>query len=426
MMRNRLFGKPIIMLLLGLMLMGCMNQGILNTIEVGNSIPLPSSSTVTGSNGVPVFISSTLVNAKYLGGSTHNSVARYMDGQSNVYVPGQSGKRATFYNFGFWEGDDIQLPLVEIDSMWHNNDYMDSIKNASKKWLAEYSLYYLADGTAYSECRYKLRINAPLNLFYYCYSEIVFIGSIDISTLAKAEVTTTTIPNTTTISTTTTTTIQNADTSSIADTSETGRLFFNTDPGEYSSASYAGGTLYHWIWTSVDKRDEIGIVLLSKGYELTYTSPENAAGTGPGWCATRIEMNTVSSPRYYSVEYFDGNGKCWWKNYTLASSSATVGNSSITTQADSSLIIATAIKNGEIVATGSRGDYIVKVQSSDKLLLIAKSTKTAMFLSIGPFQYVTPGYILINVVPLYSQYRVLDPDVAVYNGQMYAVEVQFR
>jgi hypothetical protein len=100
--------------------------------------------------------------------------------------------------------------------------------------------------------------------------------------------------------------------------------FFGIIPDGYSSGNLAGGILYHWTWDSVDKTNELGEILVQKGYHLTYTSPENTAAMS--WYGTRVEMNTISSPRYYSVEYFDGNGNCWWKNYSEDSEQTTFGH----------------------------------------------------------------------------------------------------
>ena len=247
--------------------------------------------TSTNANGIPLFISSTLVNPTYLGGSSRSTTtARYLDGQQVVGIRDHPEVTATFYNFGFWEGDEIELPQVNIRSKWHNNDYESNIRNATKKWIAEYSLYYLADGTAYCDCRYKLRVNAPLNGIYYCYSEVTYIGSIDISTLLQTS-STTTIPT----------------------------------PTVYSSGA-----------------------------------------------------------------------------------------------------IATALKDGQIVGIGPRGDYIVKVRESESLLTIASRPKDSMFVSIDPFAYIEDDYILINVAPFYSEYRVLDPSINTCDGNnYYAVCVRF-
>jgi hypothetical protein len=245
-------------------------------------------------DGVPSFISSTLVNATYLGGISRSKTARYIDGQEGVHVPGQLGVTGTFYNFGFWEGDDIQLPQEKIDSMWHNNDYSTNILYATKKWIAEYSLYYLPDGTAYSECRYKLRVKAPLNGIYYCYSEIIYIGSIDIATF-----------------------LQNSPTTSTS-------LDFNNPP-VYSSG-----------------------------------------------------------------------------------------------------IIGTTIKDGKIVGIGSTGDFIVKVKENNYLLAMASRPKDSMFVSIDPFPFIEDEYILVNVVPQFAEYRILDPNIkAPENGKYYSVCIHF-
>ena len=247
------------------------------------------SNTDTNADGIPQFVSSTLVNASYIGGSSRSTSTRYIDGQQNVPVRGHPELAATFYNFGFWEGDEIELPQENIRSCWHNNAYESSIRNASKKWIAEYSLFYLPNGTAYCECRYKLRVNAPLNGIYYCYSEVTYIGSVDISTLLQ-----------------------------------TSPMPVNTIPTSFSS--------------------------------------------GP---------------------------------------------------------VADAIKDGQKVATGSEGDFIVKVKETGRLLAIARGLKNSMFVSVDPFQYVESGYMLINVVPKFSEYRVLDPSITQFNGKYYSVVVPF-
>jgi hypothetical protein len=268
----------LIFIMFGTALTGCSNSFI------------PKTS--VNEDGIPLFISSTLTNASYLGGSNHGKTARYLDGQQVVGIRDHPEVTATFYNFGFWEGDEIELPQENIRSMWHNNDYESNIRNATKKWIAEYSLYYLADGTAYCDCRYKLRVNAPLNGIYYCYSEVTYIGSIDISTLLEAHTTSTT-----------------------------------------------------------------------------------PTGAKP--------------------------------------------------PANSSEAIATAIKDGQIVDTGSRGDYIVKVRKTDTLSTIGNSIKDSMFVSVNPFPYIEDGYMLINVVPEYSEYRVLDPNILAFDNNYYSVVVHF-
>jgi hypothetical protein len=249
------------------------------------------SNTDTNADGIPHFVSSTLVNASYIGGSSRSTSARYIDGQENVYVPGQNGVTATFYNFGFWEGDEIELPQENIDSMWHNNDYASSIMYATKKWVAEYSLYYLKNGTAYCECRYKLRRDAPLNGIWYCYSEIIYVGSVDISTLLSAS---------------------------------------PPPPIDPATISFSTG------------------------------------------------------------------------------------------------IIADALKGGQKAASGSEGDFIVKVRETDELLKIAARIKDSMFVSVDPFQYIENGYMLINVVPKFSEYRILDPSITQCDGSYYSVMVPFR
>jgi hypothetical protein len=90
--------------------------------------------------------------------------------------------------------------------------------------------------------------------------------------------------------------------------------FFGVTPDGYLSGNYSGGILYHWTWDSVDKIDELGDILVQKGYHLTYTSSQDSGAMD--WHGTRVEMNTISSPRYYSVEYFDGEGNYWWRDYS--------------------------------------------------------------------------------------------------------------
>jgi hypothetical protein len=105
-------------------------------------------------------------------------------------------------------------------------------------------------------------------------------------------------------------------------------------------------------------------------------------------------------------------------------SNSSGGNSGQFSMEDS-LAVKEAVETGVQVATGSRGDYIVKVPSTPKLREISKREKTAMFLSTSPFAYVQNGYILINVVTEYGQYRILDADIQTYNNGLYAVEVYF-
>jgi hypothetical protein len=78
-----------------------------------------------------------------------------------------------------------------------------------------------------------------------------------------------------------------------------------------------------------------------------------------------------------------------------------------------------------MAATGSRGDYIVKVPSTPELVQIANGNKTALFLSVDPFGFIEEGYILINVVPQFNEYRILGTDIMSYNGTYYAVEIPF-
>jgi uncharacterized repeat protein (TIGR02543 family) len=93
----------------------------------------------------------------------------------------------------------------------------------------------------------------------------------------------------------------------------TEKNFFGIIPDGYTSANVAGGVLYHWTWNSTDKTIELGNSLIQKGYSLTSSSSMSNAMT---WHGTRVEMNTISSPRYYSVEYFDGTGNMQWANYS--------------------------------------------------------------------------------------------------------------
>lgn len=84
-------------------------------------------------------------------------------------------------------------------------------------------------------------------------------------------------------------------------------------------------------------------------------------------------------------------------------------------------IIGEAIKDGIIVAKGPSGDFIVKVEETDLLATISRIAKDSMFVSIGPFSYIEKGYVLINVVPQYNEFRVLDVDIKSFNGQYYSI-----
>jgi hypothetical protein len=97
------------------------------------------------------------------------------------------------------------------------------------------------------------------------------------------------------------------------DDSETQENFFGIMPDEYTYGEYKGGVLYHWMWNSVDMSKELGDVLIQKGYLLAYEPPKRTGGMK--WHGTRVEMNSSSAPRYYSVQYFDGNGNFRIKHY---------------------------------------------------------------------------------------------------------------
>lgn len=209
------------------------------------------------------------------------------------------------------------------------------------------------------------------------------------------------------------------------DTSETGYLFFGIAPDEFLDGHdnpYAGGYLYHWYWNSEDKIEELGSVLIGKGY--LFSSSQNFNGNAILWHGTRVEMNTVTSPRCYSVEYFDGNGNMTLKTYIKAESTEN-GTGGDTDKTSYSAVISNALKTGTTVAAGPRGDYIVKVPSTPELVQIANGYKTAMFVSVSPFDFIEEGYILINVVPEFSQYRILGTDITSYTGAYYAVEIPF-
>lgn len=196
--------------------------------------------------------------------------------------------------------------------------------------------------------------------------------------------------------------------------------FFGIDPDNYTFASYAGGTLYHWTWDNKNKYNTLCEILLDKGYRQTSEWNSNNAVS---WCGTRVEMNTLNYG-YYHVEYFDGNGNMLSKAFSKPkeTNAAVPNDNQISDLSQYSDTVANAVKNGTKIATGSRGDYIVKVAATPELIAISNLQKTGMFLSVSPFAYTESGYILINVVSQYGGgYRILGYRMTSYNGGYYAV-----
>ncbi|MGN0768435.1 MAG: InlB B-repeat-containing protein [Christensenellales bacterium] len=199
----------------------------------------------------------------------------------------------------------------------------------------------------------------------------------------------------------------------------TAKNFFGITPDGYTFASYAGGTLYHWTWDNENKYNTLCEILLSKGYrQVSEWNSDNAMS----WCGTRIEMNTVNYG-YYHVEYFDGNGNMLSKAFSKdeETNTSVPNNNQSSDLSQYSATVAAAVKEGTRVATGSRGDYIVKVAATPELIAISNLRKTGMFLSVTPFSHTESGYILINVVSQYDQYRVLGYEITSFNGGYYAV-----
>jgi hypothetical protein len=95
--------------------------------------------------------------------------------------------------------------------------------------------------------------------------------------------------------------------------------FFGIIPDEFIYGNLGPGILHTWSWDSVDVRNELGEILIKKGYRLAYESPQSATAITKH--RTVVEMNTMDrlptdSPREYLVSYFDGNGNYWVKRYS--------------------------------------------------------------------------------------------------------------
>jgi hypothetical protein len=96
---------------------------------------------------------------------------------------------------------------------------------------------------------------------------------------------------------------------------ETQKDFFGIIPDVYEAYKdeiFLGRIKYQWIWDSVDKIDELGAILVQKGYHLTETRPKETSDAR--WHGTRIEMLSNYSQMYF-LGYSDGQGNYWWKWY---------------------------------------------------------------------------------------------------------------
>jgi hypothetical protein len=90
--------------------------------------------------------------------------------------------------------------------------------------------------------------------------------------------------------------------------------FFGITPDHYFKNWNVNLELYyyHWEWDNVDRRIEIGNILIGKGFHLT----GSYVSTGVPTNYTRVEMGTYEYPRYYEVAYFDGTGNFWLDSYS--------------------------------------------------------------------------------------------------------------
>jgi hypothetical protein len=103
-----------------------------------------------------------------------------------------------------------------------------------------------------------------------------------------------------------------------------GRLnknFFGKYVEEFSFNEFGGGILYHWQWSNLDKTSELENILKQKGYKSN-DMINKSGGNIIKWKGTRVEMNTVSNPKYYSLEYFSGDGNMTIKKFCKIKKSA--------------------------------------------------------------------------------------------------------
>ena len=60
-----------------------------------------------------------------------------------------------------------------------------------------------------------------------------------------------------------------------------------------------------------------------------------------------------------------------------------------------------------VIATGTKGDFLIHLNATPELLKIAENTKTSKFLSIQkPQQYITDGKCLVNIIPYATQKKL--------------------
>lgn len=225
--------------------------------------------------------------------------------------------------------------------------------------------------------------------------------------------------------------MQNADNGGLTDIEAeelTSAELFGIVPDEHYSAKYMGGTLYHWIWNGADVTAAVIDGLSSKGAVATGKWTSSIAMK---WCGTRVEMNTVDMGAYH-VEYFDGKGNVtvYYMNIEIsdapdASEDGGESEDIGLTHEQMIAVLDEAVARGNVVATGRRGDYVVEVPSTDELIAISGLKKSALFLSVAPFDYIRDGYVYINVVDEYGgEYRILEYGINEYDGGWYAVRIR--
>jgi hypothetical protein len=83
------------------------------------------------------------------------------------------------------------------------------------------------------------------------------------------------------------------------------KVFFGKIICDFHYSEMGGGILYHWEWPNADKFDELERLFMKKGY-VGDMMPIQQGKYVMKWKVTRVEMNTVSNPRYYVLEYFNG------------------------------------------------------------------------------------------------------------------------